>query len=140
MTRNRFTTGLLTTAIAGLIVGCGTSAADPKPSSETLMPLLTQELPNIPGKTLTSAIVTFPPGARAMPHRHGDAFVYAYVLEGEVSSQIEGEPAQVYHQGNNWSEPPGAHHVVTQNDSQTEPARLLVVFVADTGAQLKVDD
>jgi quercetin dioxygenase-like cupin family protein len=136
----RLATGLLTISIAGLIAGCGAAAADPKESSETLTPLLTQDLPNVPGKTFTSAIVAFPPGAVALPHRHGDALVYAYVLEGEVRSQLEGQPAQVYHQGDNWSELPGAHHVVTQNNSRTEPARLLVVFVADTGAQLKVDD
>jgi quercetin dioxygenase-like cupin family protein len=94
----------------------------------------------VPGKTFTSAIVTFPPAARAVPHRHGDAFVYAYVLEGAVSSQLEGQPARVYHQGENWSEPPGAHHLATENTSSTAPAKLLVVFIAPTGAQLKVDD
>jgi hypothetical protein len=31
-----------------------------------------------PGKTFTSAIVTFPPATRAVPHRRGDASVYAY--------------------------------------------------------------
>ena len=108
--------------------------------SETLAPLFEQVLPNVPGKTFTSAIVTFPPAARAVPHRHGDAFVYAYVLEGTVSSQLEGEPAHVYHQGENWSEPPGAHHLATENTSPTEPAKLLVVFIATTGEQLKVDD
>jgi quercetin dioxygenase-like cupin family protein len=97
-------------------------------------------LPNVGGKTFTSAIVTFPPAARAVPHRHGDAFVYAYVLEGAVSSQLEGEPAHVYHQGENWSEPPGAHHLATENTSPTESAKLLVVFIATTGEQLKVDD
>ena len=99
-----------------------------------------EALPNVPGKTFTSAIVTFPPAARAVPHRHGDAFVYAYVLEGSVSSQLEGEPARVYHQGENWSEQPGAHHLATENTSTTEPAKLLVVFIATTGEQLKVDD
>jgi hypothetical protein len=37
-------------------------------------------------------------------------------------------------------EQPGAHHVLTENMSSTERARLLVVFVSDTGAELKVDD
>jgi len=168
MIRARITIGLLSTAVAAAIVGC-TPASEPQadtasahpsqpqaatpsahPSepqadasahpSETLAPLFQQVLPNVPGKTFTSAIVTFPPAARAVPHRHGDAFVYAYVLEGTVSSQLEGEPAHVYHQGENWSEQPGAHHLATENTSPTEPAKLLVVFVATTGEQLKVDD
>jgi quercetin dioxygenase-like cupin family protein len=142
----RIAIGLLTTAVVAVVVGCGAPAAQPQTDaasahpSETLAPLFTQVLPNVPGKTFTSAIVTFPPAARAVPHRHGDAFVYAYVLEGAVSSQLEGQPAHVYHQGENWSEPPGAHHLATDNTSPTEPAKLLVVFIATTGEQLKIDD
>jgi quercetin dioxygenase-like cupin family protein len=154
MIGTRIAIGLLTTAVTALVVGCG-PAAEPQPDtpaaipradtaaphpSETLAPLFQQALPDVPGKTFTSAIVTFPPAARAVPHRHGDAFVYAYVLEGTVSSQLEGEPPHVYHQGENWSEPPGAHHLATENTSPTEPAKLLVVFIATTGEQLKVDD
>jgi quercetin dioxygenase-like cupin family protein len=141
----RIANGLLTATVGAALVGC-TPAAEPQLDtasaypSETLAPLFQQELPNVEGKTFTSAIVTFPPAARAVPHRHGDAFVYAYVLEGAVSSQLEGEDAHVYHQGENWSEPPGAHHLATENTSPTEPAKLLVVFIATTGEQLKVDD
>jgi quercetin dioxygenase-like cupin family protein len=111
-----------------------------QPPTETLTPLLQQALPNVQGKTFTSAIVDFPPGARAAPHRHGEAFVYAYVLEGTVRSQLDDKPVSTYHQGENWVEQPGAHHVLTENTSQTERARLLVVFVSNTGDNLKVDD
>jgi quercetin dioxygenase-like cupin family protein len=146
MIGTRIAVGLLTTAVAAVIVGCAPAAepqsespaavpqadtAAPHPS-ETLAPLFQQALPDVPGKTFTSAIVTFPPAARAVPHRHGDAFVYA--------SELEGQPAHVYHRGENWSEPPGAHHLTTENTSPTEPAKLLVVFIATTGEQLKVDD
>lgn len=146
MIRVAVANGLLATAIAAAVAGCTAGSgprADAAPAehpSETLSPLFQQALPNVPGKTFTSAIVTFPPAARAAPHRHGDAFVYAYVLEGTVSSQLEGEPAHVYHQGENWSEQPGAHHLSTENTSASEPAKLLVVFIATTGEQLKVDD
>jgi quercetin dioxygenase-like cupin family protein len=144
--RARIANGLLSTAVAAVIVGCGAPAAEPQADtasahpSETLAPLYQQVLPNVAGKTFTSAIVTFPPAARALPHRHGDAFVYAYVLEGAVSSELEGQPAHVYHHGENWSEQPGAHHLATENTSPTEPAKLLVIFIATTGEQLKTDD
>jgi len=111
-----------------------------KPPSETLTPLFTQPLPNIKGKTFTSAVITLPPAAHPAPHRHGSAFVYAYVLEGTVRSQVAGEPVRTFHQGENWVEQPGAHHQLTENPSQTEPAKLLVVFVSNTGDELKVDD
>jgi quercetin dioxygenase-like cupin family protein len=108
--------------------------------TETFTPVFQQALPNVKGKTFTSAIVDFPPNARAMPHRHGQAFVYAYVLEGTVRSQLAGKPVSTYRQGENWVEPPGAHHVLTENASRTERAKLLVVFVSNTGDELKVDD
>ncbi|MEU4673066.1 cupin domain-containing protein [Amycolatopsis sp. NPDC023774] len=111
-----------------------------QPPTESLTPLIQQALPNVQGKTFTSAIVTLPPGSRAAPHRHGEAFVYAYVLDGTVRSQLEGQPVTTYQQGQNWIEQPGAHHVLTENTSATERARLLVVFVADPGAALKTDD
>lgn len=149
MSGARFLAGLLAAAVAGTFVGCA-PAAEPqaaRPSAataahpeETLVQLLDQALPNVPGKSFTSAIVTFPPAARALPHRHGDAFVYAYVLEGTISSRLDGEPARVYHQGEDWSEPPGAHHLATENTSSSEPAQLLVVFISNTGQPLKVDD
>ncbi|GAA1307709.1 hypothetical protein Psi02_45490 [Planotetraspora silvatica] len=111
-----------------------------QPPSETLSPQFEQALPNVKGKTFTSAIVDFPPAARAVPHRHGKAFVYAYVLEGTVRSQLGGEPVRTYHRGENWVEEPGAHHVLTENASRTRPAKLLVIFISDTGDQLKIDD
>jgi quercetin dioxygenase-like cupin family protein len=108
--------------------------------AETVAPVFQQSLPNIAGKTFTVINVDFAPGTRAAPHRHGQAFVYAYVLQGAVRSQLEGQPAQTFTLGQSWSEAPGAHHVLTENASASESARLLVVFVADSGASLKTDD
>jgi quercetin dioxygenase-like cupin family protein len=122
------------------IAPSATTAALSTRPSETLKPLLQQVLPNVKGKTFTSAIVDFPPNASASPHRHGQAFLYAYVLEGTVRSKLDDEPVVTYHEGESWIEQPGVHHVLTENTSATEPAKLLVVFVSDTGDPLKVDD
>ncbi len=149
MSRHPITARVLVAAMLVAVPACarpeqpatnpvGTTAA--QPPAETLTPLLEQALPNAAGKTFTSAIVDFPPGARAVPHRHGDAFVYAYVLEGSVSSTLDDQPARTYRQGEDWVEQPGAHHVATENTSPTERAKLLVVFVSTTGDPLKVDD
>ena len=143
--------GLLAVAMLTAVTACSTSdqsanaetptaAVASKHPTETLTPLLEQSLPNVKGKTFTSAVVDFPPNARAMPHRHGEAFVYAYVLQGTVRSELAGKPVNTYHQGENWIEPPGAHHVLTANTSPTKPAKLLVVFISNTGDKLKVDD
>jgi quercetin dioxygenase-like cupin family protein len=139
--------GFLIAGVVATAAGCApandaapATAAASKPQHEMLSPLLQMALPNVEGKTFTSAIVDFPPAASAAPHRHGQAFVYAYVLEGTVASRLEGEPVRTYHRGENWVEQPGAHHVLTENTSRTEPAKLLVVFVSNTGDKLKVDD
>ncbi|MEU8875279.1 cupin domain-containing protein [Streptomyces javensis] len=116
------------------------AAVTSKHPTETVKPLLQQPLPNVKGKTFTSMVVDFPPTARAKPHRHGKAFVYAYVLEGTVRSKLAGKPVRTYRQGENWVERPGAHHVLTENTSRTERAKLLVVYVSNTGDRLKVDD
>jgi quercetin dioxygenase-like cupin family protein len=109
-------------------------------SAETLTPVFQQALPNVGGKAFSAVTVDFAPASRSVPHRHGQAFVYAYVLSGTVRSQVEGQPAQTFMTGQGWHEDPGSHHVLTENPSATEPARLLVIFVADTGAALKTDD
>ncbi|GAA1311406.1 hypothetical protein Psi02_55400 [Planotetraspora silvatica] len=145
----RIAAGLLAAATLTAATACSTSnqsahAEASAPAStrpaETLRPLLQQALPDVKGKTFTSAVVDLPPNARAMPHRHGQAFVYAYVLDGTVRSKLDDKPVATYHQGENWVEQPGTHHVLTENPSPTNPAKLLVVFVSDTGDKLKVDD
>jgi quercetin dioxygenase-like cupin family protein len=150
MNTTRFAGGMLAAAIVATATACAGSAKPTThtvrvntasaPPSETLSPLFQSALPNVKGKTFTSAIVDFPPAARAVPHRHGQAFVYAYVLDGSVASKLEGEPTRTYHQGENWVEQPGAHHVLTQNPSRNAPAKLLVVFISNAGDKLKIDD
>jgi quercetin dioxygenase-like cupin family protein len=104
------------------------------PLSETVTVAADEAIPNVPGKRLVSNIVDYPPGASSAPHRHaGSAFIYAYVLSGEIRSQVDGEPARVYRVGEAWFENPGAHHKVSANNSNTEPARLLAVFIVDVG-------
>lgn len=102
------------------------------PLSETVTVAADAAIPNAPGKRLVSVIVDYAPGASSVPHRHASsAFIYAYVLSGEIRSQVDSEPARVYRAGEAWFENPGAYHRVSANASNTEPARLLAVFIAD---------
>jgi quercetin dioxygenase-like cupin family protein len=108
--------------------------------AETVTPVFQRALPATEAKAFSVVTVDFAPASQSVPHRHGQAFVYAYVLQGAIRSQLEGQPAQNYVAGQSWHEDPGSHHVLTENSSASEPARLLVVFVADIGAALKIDD
>jgi quercetin dioxygenase-like cupin family protein len=58
-----------------------------------------------------------------------------------VRSQLGGEAeAKIYEAGQSWYEPPGAHHVVAANASDSEPARLLAVLIGDDGDALVTTD
>lgn len=100
---------------------------------ETVTPKFEQQIPNIPGKSLVAVEVSYPPGGVSAPHHHAkSAFIMAYVLSGSIRSQVEGEPARIYRTGESWHEAPNAHHIVSENASKTEPAKLLAVFVVDS--------
>jgi len=93
-----------------------------------------RELPNVPGKSLRAVLVEYGPGASSPSHRHpASAFIYATVLQGRIRSQVNDETARVYKKGESWTEQPGDHHKVSANASDTKPARLLAIFVVDTG-------
>ncbi len=94
------------------------------------------QLPNAPGKTLTAVVVEYPPGGSSPPHCHAGS-VFAYVLSGQIRSENSATgPVRVYHTGESFFEPPGSTHLVSANASDTEPASLLAVFVAEDHAQL----
>lgn len=92
-----------------------------------------QALPNVPGKSMKGVLVEYGPGGSSPAHIHApSAFIYATVLEGAIRSQVNDGPAKVFHKGENFSERPGDHHAVSANASNSEPAKLLAVFVVDT--------
>ena len=71
--------------------------------------------------------------AKSGPHTHAkSAFIYGYVVSGAIRSQVDDQPAKVYRAGEAFYEMPGAHHRVSENASDSEPARLLAVFVVDS--------
>ncbi len=107
------------------------AAHDEKGEKVTLV--YDQPLPNVPGKSMKGVLVEYAPGGTSAAHTHPDsAFIYATVLEGAIRSQVNGGPVVIYHAGESFSEFPGDHHGVSENESDTERALLLAVFVVDT--------
>jgi len=92
-------------------------------------------LANVPGHSLTAVEVTVPPGVGSPAHKHA-GFVFVYVLEGIVESQLNNGEIQLFKAGESWVEPPGTLHSHTKNPSETETAKVLAVFVAEDNAQL----
>ena len=124
---------LLPAAFAAFSCIMASPALAHDPQYEVVTPKYREAIPNVPGKSLVAVEVDYTPGAASKPHTHAkSAFIYAYVLSGEVESKVNEGPARIYKAGESWSEPPGAVHSVSRNASSTKPARLLAVFVTDT--------
>ena len=120
-----------TAALAALLV-TGASANDHFGDKVTLV--YDHPLPNVPGKSLRGVLVEYEPGGNSPGHTHpNSAFIWATVLEGAIRSQVNDGPVTTYRAGESFSEYPGDRHGVSENASKTEPARLLAVFVVDTG-------
>jgi quercetin dioxygenase-like cupin family protein len=121
----------VSTAVAPLC-----AASDPTGTAlDKVEPIASYALPNVPGKRVTIVRVFYGPGGFTRPHRHAGS-VTAYVTKGEIRSQLGGGPVEIFAVGQSFFEPPGATHLVSANASNTEPAELIAVFVADEGAQL----
>ena len=105
-------------------------------ADETVKPVFAGALPNVPGNNLSAVLVTYKPGESSATHHHAGS-VFAYVLSGAIRSQVSGDAEpKVYKAGESFFEPPGSDHLVSENASDTEPASLLAVIVAEDGATL----
>jgi quercetin dioxygenase-like cupin family protein len=122
--------------VVSTIIGPLCAAESPAGSAlDTVEPITSHALPNVPGKRVTIVRVFYGPGGFTRAHRHAGS-VTAYITKGEIRSQLGGGPVETFKVGQSFFEPPGATHLVSANASSTEPAELIAVFVADEGAQL----
>jgi quercetin dioxygenase-like cupin family protein len=121
----------LAMAIVALSLATATSAHTP---GEAVTPNFSHAITNIPGKSLVAVEVLYPPGGASVPHSHAkSAFIYAYVVSGAIESQVDSKPARIYRAGQAFYEEPGAHHLISRNASKSVPAKLLAVFIVNTG-------
>lgn len=119
----------------GILTALPALAHDPA-GEEKITPLQQQSLKDMPGKKAFMITVDYAPGQKSTPHVHPGS-VFAYVLQGEVVSQLGGEREITYRAGESWYEPPGAEHLVSRNASTTKPARLLVWILAGENDEVK---
>ncbi|MFO0698284.1 MAG: cupin domain-containing protein [Nitrospira sp.] len=126
--RNKSTCALM---VLGLMAGASIAqAAD-------VTPLMTKDLPNIPGKEVMMITVEKAPGGTDPIHRH-NAHGFIYVLEGSIVMQVEGGKEVTLTPGQTYYESPSDVHVVGRNASSTKPAKFLVVLVKDKGTPVLV--
>ena len=104
------------------------------PGSDLTM-LLTQQPPSIPVPAeVMTATVELPPGdPGSPPHRHSGP-VFGYMLEGEMTFELEGEPERVIRAGEAFWEPGGdVIHYQAANHLSDARSRFLVVMIGIPG-------
>jgi quercetin dioxygenase-like cupin family protein len=122
----------ISNVLAPLCINSAAAASSPLDKVEVIG---SYALPNVAGKRVTIVRVFYGPGGFSRAHRHAGS-VTAYITKGEIRSQLGGGPVETFGVGQSFFEPPGSTHLVSANASNTEPAELIAVFVADEGAQL----
>ena len=115
-----------------VIVLVASRSADAQVAKETS--LMTRALTDMPGREDLVETVVLAPSEVAAAHRH-NADVFAYVLEGSITTQVEGGESRTVHAGGVFYESPRDLHLGSRNASTTEPATLLVFFVKKMGAR-----
>jgi len=88
----------LVAAALAFSLSASAMAHDP---SEKITVLQEQLLKNAPGKKAMMIEVDYQPGQSSIAHKH-EGTAMAYVLEGEVISQVKGEQAITYKKGQFW--------------------------------------
>jgi quercetin dioxygenase-like cupin family protein len=122
------------TALVGTMLVLGQIAL----AEDDISVVMKQRLADMAGKEATVLIVDYAPGAASEVHAHPGS-VFAYVLEGTILSQLDGEEPTTYAKGQSWYESPKKPHVVSKNASETHPAKLLVFLLSQEGESIKVN-
>ncbi|KFY68541.1 hypothetical protein V496_01002 [Pseudogymnoascus sp. VKM F-4515 (FW-2607)] len=107
---------------------------DPSRPQATVQILYNYLIPDIPGKSIVTYLITNPPNGSTPPHSHAGAFVSAHILSGYVLNAINDDPMELLGPGDSYSEPPGDHHRISENACVTEPATFIATLVVDTKA------
>jgi quercetin dioxygenase-like cupin family protein len=100
-------------------------------------PLLSKDLPDLPGKEGLMITVVYPPGSSDPIHRH-NANAFVYVLEGSIVMQVKGGKEVTLTPGQTFYEGPNDIHVVGRNASTTKPAKFVVFLVKNKDAPVLV--
>lgn len=118
--------------LSSLMVGQPAIAAG---EGVSVKPLLTQPLPQYPGKEVEMIVVDYAPGGADPVHRH-DAHGFVYVLEGSIVMGVKGGKEVTLKAGETFHEGPNDIHTVGRNASKTQPAKFVVFLIKKQGAPI----
>jgi quercetin dioxygenase-like cupin family protein len=103
-------------------------------------PLLKQVLAELPGREVVVLTLDIPPGGGSPPHRHPGHHIFGFVLEGTYRIKLDQGAETIVNKGETFYEAPGQLHAVSANASRSEPAKVLVFIVAESGKPITVPE
>ena len=122
--------GIALVVALGVAGGLALNAQQPPQVKRNIV--LKQDM-TIPDREAVMALVELPPGSAEGRHSH-PAEVYAFVQEGTISLENEGNPTVTLKAGEVFHLLPGKVHQAINNGTVT--AKLAAVFIAEKGKPL----
>jgi|SRR6185295_18182156 len=132
--------GLASAALTAGALSFVHGAAAQAPANPGTIPLLTQALPDLPGREVRMTLLDRVPGNASLPHRHPGHHTFGYVVEGQYELGINGQPTRILKAGDTFYEPPGALHSVSRNASADKQLKIVVFMVADASQPSTVNE
>jgi quercetin dioxygenase-like cupin family protein len=116
--------------IAALTLATALSAARAQQHAEVKRNVLQKHDLRAQGQEGVMATVDLPPGGREGKHTH-PAEVFAYVVEGTLTLEVEGKPSATYSAGQSFFVEPGVVHEGANKSGA--PVKVVAVFVTEKG-------
>jgi quercetin dioxygenase-like cupin family protein len=136
----RFAVGVSAAAALAGAFGFGALVAQQPTPITKVTALMKKVISECPGHEVTMITLDIPPGGGSPPHRHPGHHIFGYVLEGAYKIKLDNGPEKTLTQGETFYEAPGQLHAVSRNASETAPAKILVVVLAESGKPVTVPE
>jgi len=120
-------------AIAAIVMMAAPSRANAQTPGAQRKILHQEDLAVAPGYEAVQAIGIIPPGGREGKHTH-PGLMLGYVVEGDLTMEIEGKPTLTYKTGESFVIEPGAVHEGINNG--TVPYKAVVTYIVPKGKPL----
>ena len=137
---HRSAVGFLGLAVFAGAFSLGVVTAQQQTPATKVTPLMKQVIAEFPGHEVTMITLDIPPGGGSPPHRHPGHHTFGYVIEGAYKIKLDNGPETTLTKGQTFYEAPGQLHTVSRNASDIEPARVLVVMLAESGKPVTVPE
>lgn len=117
-------------SVAAVIGLAGAAAVMAQQTGFTRTPVQQGDLASVAGRVAVQAVATVQPGAESGRHTHPGEEI-AYVLEGTVTIEVQGQPAVTKKAGEGIIIPAGTVH--NARNTSGSAARVLATYVVEKG-------